>query len=298
MMEMEDFVPGTPKNALTQKKERFFGCHVSTAGGLENGLKNGEALGVNTIQIHAVPPQRWNSKPAAKGVEDAFLAGFEGSTVKRLFFHGIYLINLATADSKNLKLSILSLTHSMQLLERMGGEAVIFHLGSLKDLDEDTGFKQAAEAIDEALREAPGKGKLLLEVAAGSGSIVGDRMCELSKIFGMLKSKDRVGFALDTQHLWASGYNLKDNLEEVVSEVEREFGLDKVGAIHLNDSKTELGSRKDRHENLGDGLIGKDALRAVFLHPKLTSIPFILETPAMKDLKSAKDEVVKLKSWL
>jgi len=278
--------------------ERYFGCHVSTAGGLEQGLLNGERLGVNTIQIHAVPPQRWNSKPAAPGVEQEFLKRFGTGSVKKVFFHGIYLINLVTADSKNLALSTLSLTHSMDLLERVKGEGMIFHVGSLKELDEETGFKQAARAIDEALTAAPGKQKLLLEVSAGSGKIVGARVEELRAIFDLITNKDRVGFALDTQHMWASGYNWQENLDAIVADVEKYFGLDKVGAIHLNDSMTECASRKDRHENLGKGLIGEAALKQVINHPKLKEIPFILETPAMKNLETAVDEVAVLRSWI
>jgi len=277
--------------------ERLYGCHVSASGGLENALKAGDQLGVNTIQIHSVPPQRWNSKPSAPGVESAYLKGLEATKVKKIFFHGIYLINLATADPKNLKLSTLSLVHSLDLLQRMKAEAVIFHLGSLKELDEATGFKQAAEAIDEALTLAPGPGKLLLEVAAGGGKVVGAKMEELRRIYDLVRQSDRIGFALDTQHMWASGYNWQENLEGIVLEIDRVFGLDRVGMIHLNDSMTEFSSRKDRHANLGEGLIGEAALRSVFCHPKLAGIPFILETPAMKSMETAKGEAEKLHRW-
>ena len=277
--------------------ERSLGCHVSTAGGLENGLKNADLLKINTIQVHATPPQRWNSKPAEAGLEDNFLATLPSSGVKRVFFHAIYLINLTSADEKNFKLSKLSLQHSMNYLERVGGEGLIFHVGSLKELDEETGFKQAAEAIDEIMESSPGRAKLLLEVSAGGGKIVGDRMEELRRIYDLLKNPARVGFALDTQHMWASGYNWQESLESIVTEIGSVFGFERIGAIHLNDSMTECASRKDRHANLGEGLIGEEALRKIINHPSLSSIPFILETPAMKDIESAKNEVEKLKSW-
>jgi deoxyribonuclease-4 len=277
--------------------QRFIGCHVSTAGGLENGLKNANLLGINTMQIHAVPPQRWNSNKAAPNIENKYLELLPDSGVQRVFCHAIYLINLVSADPKNFKLSKLSLQNSMDLLARLGGEGLIFHVGSLKELDEETGFKQAAEAIDEIMEEAPGEGKLLLEVSAGGGNIVGDKIEELRKIFDLLKNPARVGFALDTQHMWASGYNWRESLEEVVQEIEKHFGIERVGAIHLNDSLTEFASRKDRHANLGEGLIGESAMKAVLNHTKLKSIPFILETPAMKDIAQAKIEAQKLKNW-
>jgi deoxyribonuclease-4 len=278
--------------------ERFYGCHVSSAGGLENALENGDRLGVNTIQIHSAPPQRWNTKMAAPGEENEFLERFGHGSVKQVFFHGIYLINLATAESKNLKLSILSLQNSLDLLQRIKARGLIFHVGSLKELEQSVGFKQAAAAIDEALHNVPGDGRLLLEVSAGSGTIVGAKIEELRAIFDLVKNQDRIGFALDTQHMWASGYNWQEDLEEILSQIEKHYGFDRIGAIHLNDSMTECASRKDRHANLGEGLIGEAALKAVFNHPKLAHIPFILETPAMKNLEEAKLEVEKLKGWL
>ncbi len=278
---------------------RYFGCHVSAAGGLEQAILNANELQVNTIQIHANPPQRWNSKPSAKGVEEKFLELKKDSVVKKVFFHGIYLINLATPNPQQYHLSQLSLIHSLDLLARMNGEGVIFHMGSLKDeSDETIGYKRVAEGINNVLEKSPPKAKLILEVAAGGGKIIGDRIEELATIYEMIEDKQRVGFGLDTQHLWASGYDLQNELETFIKDVERVLDLKKVWAIHLNDSKTEKGSRKDRHENIGDGLIGTKALKAFFLHPKLAEIPFILETPGMKSVETAKIEVRKLEDFL
>lgn len=276
--------------------ERFFGCHVSASGGLANALRNALELDINTIQIHASPPQRWNSKPFAPGIEDDFLASRSSSKVKKVFFHGIYLINLASPVPTHLHLSKTSLVNALDLLARIDGDGVIFHMGSLKDQeDEKAGLKQVAQSIDWILQHSPSKARLILEVAAGSGKIIGDRIEELAEVYEMVEAKERVGFALDSQHLWASGYDLVGELDAIVDAVDQVLDLKKVWAIHLNDSKTEKGSRKDRHENFGDGLIGRDALKAFFLHPKLTAIPFILETPAMKELALAKEEVKKLK---
>jgi deoxyribonuclease-4 len=137
-----------------------------------------------------------------------------------------------------------------------------------------------------------------MEVAAGSGSIIGDRVEELGLIYSQLERKEIVGFGLDTQHMWASGYDIAGDIEGVVSEVDQSLDLAKVWSIHLNDSKTALASKKDRHENIGDGLIGEEALKRVFTHPRLASIPFILETPALESVAGARSEVDKLIAFL
>ena len=278
--------------------KRYFGAHVSSSGGFENAIKNAEFLGVNTIQVHPSPPQRWNTAPYPPEYERAFLELKAQSSVERVFFHGIYLINLASTDPALQQRSHTSLVHYLDLSARIKGDGVIFHVGSMKDWPaEREGFVQVASIIDRILADSDPASRLILEVAAGAGSIIGDRLEELAEIFELVKDKDRVGFALDSQHLWASGYDLRGELEAVLDAVRTQFTMEKVWAVHLNDSMTALASKRDRHENLGDGLIGEEALRALFCHPLLRRIPFILETPALKDLETAKVEVEKLRAW-
>ncbi|MCB0309981.1 MAG: deoxyribonuclease IV [Bdellovibrionales bacterium] len=278
---------------------RLFGCHVSAAGGLHNALEAAVTLGVNTIQVHASPPQRWNTARFKDGVEDQFLKRRATSQVERVFFHGIYLINLATPDPSKFELSKNSLVHALDLISRIAGDGVIFHVGSLKDqTDENAAYQQIISGIDWILDKTPDDAKLILEVAAGSGKVVGDRFEELARIYEGVSKKERVGFGLDSQHMWASGYDLQNDLEKILHQVEKLFGLEKVWCIHLNDSKTELGSKKDRHENIGEGLIGLETIKNLFCHKKLTGIPFVLETPAMKQLDTAALEVKKLQNFL
>jgi len=276
---------------------RYLGCHVSASGGLDKALERGEALGVNTIQVHASPPQKWNVKPFPKGIEARYLDKKKTSIVEKVFFHAIYLINLASADQAKIEFAKLSLINDLDFNSRIEGDGVIFHVGSMKDqLDNEAGLRQVAETINEILAASKNKARLLLEVAAGSGKIIGSKLEELRFIYDLIKEQARVGFALDTQHMFASGYDLKDHLNQVIEEVDKIFTLDKVWAIHLNDSMTELNSKKDRHQNLGDGLIGNDSLSALLHHPKLSNIPFILETPDLKTEATAKIEVEKLKN--
>lgn len=216
----------------------------------------------------------------------------ENSPVKRVFFHAIYLVNLATPDSRKFALAKNSLVYYLDLAARIGGDGVVVHVGSAKDQPDDkTAFQRAADGINQLLEKSGNGARLILEVAAGSGRVIGSRMEDLRSIYDLVEQKERVGFGLDTQHLWASGYDLQNELDEVVSQIERNFGFEKVWLAHFNDSKTELGSKKDRHENIGDGLIGKDALQKFANHPKLRDIPLVLETPALKELASAKKEV-------
>ena len=277
-------------------KERFYGCHVSAAGGYENAVKNGIFAKANSIQIHPSPPQMWIRKPFKKGVEDKYLELIKESNIHKVFFHALYLVNLATPDPRKFKLSKDALAYDLELCARMKADGVIVHVGSNKDQKSDSaGYKRAAQGINSVLRKAKSGARLLLEVAAGSGKVIGARMEELREIYDMVDDKSRVGFALDSQHMWASGYDFRNDLEGIVKQVKKNFGLKKVWAIHLNDSMTDLGSRRDRHENLGKGKIGLKALTEFVNHPNLIKIPFILETPALKTVEGARKEVSKLR---
>ncbi len=276
--------------------ERFLGCHVSCSGGLVCAAERAIDLDINTFQCHPSPPQKWNGAAFPKGVEEPFLKKVAGSKLKKIFFHAIYLINLANPDTRMQAMCRASLSHYLDLNARIEGAGVIFHVGSMKDEpNEEIGYVRAANAINEIMERAPKSARLILEVSAGAGKIIGDRFEDLSAIYQKVEDKSRVGFGLDSQHMWASGYDLQKNLEEVVSELETHFGIDKIWSIHLNDSKTAHGSRKDRHEILGEGLIGIEALTAFVNHPKLKHIPYILETPDLKDDGGSVTAVKRLK---
>lgn len=274
----------------------YYGCHVSVAGGLENGIKNGVALGVNSIQVHPSPPQRWNRNPFKPGHEDAFLREREGSGIEKIFFHAIYLINLANPDPEKLTLSMLSLIHYLDLMDRIEGDGVIFHVGSMKHHeDEDEGYEHVIDILNKVLEKSPGSSRLLLEVSAGGGRVIGSSFEDLERIYHSVDQKERLGFALDTQHMWASGYDLQNDLDGVIEQIEEHFGFENIHIVHLNDSMTECGSRRDRHENVGEGLIGKKALKKFIHHPGFKEIPFVLETPALKSLETAEEEIKRLK---
>jgi deoxyribonuclease-4 len=181
----------------------------------------------------------------------------------------------------------------------MKGEGVIFHLGSFKDEDDtELGFARVIRNVNEALAKSPTASKLLLEVSAGAGRIIGSRLEELARVYEGVDQKDRVGFALDTQHLWASGYDYVSDLGGFVGQLERVLSVPKIWAIHVNDSKTALASKRDVHANLGEGTIGREGLSSFINHPRLVDIPLILETPGLKTSETTAQEVESLRSLL
>jgi apurinic endonuclease APN1 len=284
----------------TKKISRPIGCHVSAAGGIHNALITAKIHGMSAIQVHPTPPQKWNFKPMAEGIENEYLSLLPNSGVDAIFFHGIYLINLANPDPQKVHFAVESLANDLDYAGRCKATGVIFHVGSLKDEPvREEGFKRATAAINKILDKSKKSGAtLLLEVSAGAGSVIGSRMEDLAEIFEGIEDKSRAGFALDTQHLWASGYNIKDNLDSFVSNLESTLTGARVKAIHLNDSKSDCASKIDRHENLGLGKIGADALRAFLSTPSLAHAPVVLETPGLKDPEGIAGEFESLKKLL
>ena len=279
--------------------ERVFGAHLSSAGGYGAALLRAEELKINCFQLHAAPPQRWKTSLFTAGVEDEYLEQHRRLPEIKLFFHGIYLINLGSPREELQHSSVASLVSYLDLISRMNGEGVVFHLGSFKDEDDlDRGFDRVIKNVDLALSRSPANSRLLLEVSAGAGKIIGSRLEELARVYDGVKQKDRVGFALDTQHMWASGYDYVSDCEGFVSELKSVLTIDKIWAIHVNDSKTALASKRDVHANIGEGTIGREGIGRLINHPELRHIPLILETPGLKLPETTAQEVEALRSLL
>lgn len=288
--------------------KRYLGAHVSVAGGLANGISAANILGINTIQIHPTPPQRWTSKAISEEAISEMAIAQQSSNVERIFAHAIYLINLAQPDKQKFHLGKLSLVHYLNFMEQLqqtlqpkspnfiaGG--VVVHVGSAIHYATKTeALERAAYGINWILEQAPGNSMLLLESSAGAGQVIGEKLEDLMWLREQTEQKNRVGIALDTEHMFASGYNWVQT-EEVIHEIEQIIPIELVKVIHLNDSKVECGSKKDRHENLGEGFIGEEALKRIVTHQKLQAIPMVLETPRMKYLEEAKIDVAKLLRW-
>jgi deoxyribonuclease-4 len=280
----------------------YLGIHVSSAGGIQNAIKNGEKYGVNTIQMMPTAPMRWATKLIPDEDINEFVSELEGSNIKKILLHGIYLTNLARKDKKLFHLGKMGLVVYLDFAEKVAEKikernidseilGVCFHPGSQQDLDYEESIERISQGMQWVLDEVKGSQKLLIETTAGTGKNVGRDFEELVKIRNGVEDKERVGYVLDTQHTFAAGYDWVNNFDGVVKDIENILGLGKVKSIHLNDSVPELGTNKDRHANLGEGKLGKETFRKILKYKKFKEMPFILETPAMKSPKTIEKEV-------
>jgi len=265
----------------------LIGAHVSSSGGLQRALDRGRELGADVIQIFTQSPRTWRSPSHSAAEFDAYRAAQGVETqVRATFCHATYLINLASPDADLAERSRACLVENLVAAAAIGASGVIVHVGSHRG----GGLAPAVEAVAARLRSAldeaddvPGSAScpLLLENAAGAGGTVGRTFDELAALLGAAEDDRRLGICLDTQHLFASGTSYRNLAEAdaVVDALERTIGLDRLACIHLNDSKVALGTNRDRHENLGEGEIGTEALGLLISHPDLDQVPAILEVP-------------------
>jgi apurinic endonuclease APN1 len=239
-----------------------------------------EAIGAEAAQIFLTPPQQWRSSKVEPEQAEVFRARAQASSCSPVFVHGVYLINLATPDVPNLTRSTSSLKSALTSCAQLGIAGVIFHLGSHKGQGLDAVFEQICTACKEVLQATPSEALLILENSAGAGGTIGSRFADLGRIIREV-GDSRVKVCLDTQHSYAAGYDLSsvEGLELAMTEFEQEVGFDQLVAVHANDSKVELGSGRDRHENIGEGSIGIEGFRRIVAHRGFQGVPFLLEVP-------------------
>lgn len=261
---------------------RLIGAHVSSAGGLSNAVANGKKLGCSAIQLFGSSPRSWAFKMPSKEEIGKFLKAKQNSEIRFVALHSIYLINLASPDRQARLRSIGSLVNYLQLGQLIGADGVVTHIGTAAKLTEEEAIKNSAEAIEKVLGETPGGINIILEVTAGSGSTIGSRYEHFQEIYkrvGDSKLRKRIKVCWDTAHTFASGYDLANDLGGVLRMFDLLIGLNRMAVVHFNDSKVDFDSKVDRHENIGEGKIGYRAMKRVINHPKLRTLPFILEVP-------------------
>ena len=256
------------------------GAHVSSAGRIDKAIDRAIDVGAESIQIFGAAPQMWRRKHHPDEDTEAFRAKMREAKLQASYIHAIYLINLASPDDDLVRKSTDTLTQELDLASRIGADGVIFHVGSHMGSGFDYALPRIAAGMSEALDRTPDDTLLLLENNAGSGRSVGSTFAELSAIMNAV-NHDRVHICLDTCHAHAAGYNVATiaGLKATVDEFQREIGADKLSAIHANDSKTALGSGKDRHENIGQGTIGMQAFRRMVRNRVLRKAAWLLEVP-------------------
>ncbi len=274
------------------------GAHVSAAVSLDLSFKKAKEIGAEAIQIFISPPQRWAFTERSEEEIEIFRKAHQESGIDPVFVHGTYLINLATGSPEHLEKSIDWLVYALRMTEKLGVMGVIFHTGSHGGQGIDKVLLQVSMAIKRVLGNAPGNSYLILETAANPASI-GYQFSDLGKIIKEVRD-ERVRVCLDTQHCFGSGYDVKSvlGLKDVLIDFDKEIGLEKLAAIHANDSRVEYNSSKDRHENIGEGFIGKEGFENIINNPNLKNVPFILEVPGFADNGPDVENVQILKSLL
>lgn len=278
------------------KQFPLVGAHVSSAGGPQKVFPKAREMGLEAIQLFISAPQQWRAPNVSDEQIEAFLSAKSEFDVP-LFFHGVYLINFGSADEAILDKSVASLAAYLRWAGRLGVRGTIFHVGSHLGAGFEAVLPQMCARIRRALDEAQNDSWLILENNAGQGNCCGRSFAELGALIRGLDGEPRVRVCLDTCHAFAMGYDIAtpEGCAAAMDEFQREVGLDRLVAVHANDSKTPLSGIRDRHENIGDGHIGYDGFRAVMAHPAFAGIPFLLEVPGMDKKGPDAENVNRLK---
>jgi deoxyribonuclease-4 len=259
---------------------------MSIAGGLPNAIHRGVAAGCGVVQLFVRNQLQW----AARRLDEAEIVGFRqalaGSGLRTACAHANYLINLATPDPAERARAMAALLDDLDRAERLGLPFVVLHPGSHRGAGVEAGLATLAHALDEIARRTAGwRVRLALENTAGAGNALGSRASELGAIIARVRRPERLALCLDTCHLFAAGYDIRRarGFAGALAEIDRAVGIERVVAFHLNDCRAGLGARLDRHENIGGGRIGLAAFRFLVNHPRLGTLPMILETPKRDD---------------
>lgn len=256
------------------------GAHVSISGSLDLAIDRAQAIGCDCLQIFYGSPRQWRSVHYTGEVLDRFVEKRRAARLDPLVAHAAYLVNLAAPDREIRRRSVASLLHTVRGVERLAGLGAVTHLGSRMGAPRGAALRRVAASVRRVLANSD-RAQVLLENSAGSGGILGAAFDDLAQVLDHLHGDPRVGICLDTAHLFAAGWNLRTaaGVETMVTAVDRAVGWDRVRVLHLNDSQGALGSHVDRHENIGEGLIGMDGFRAIIAHPRIRPLPGIIETP-------------------
>ena len=282
----------------------LMGAHVSASGGYFRGIERGMELGCESIQIFPSAPHSWSTKALTQEQVIQFKEIFSNSSISSVHLHAIYLLNLATGDEAHLNKSARAMIEFLDISDTIGASSVVLHPGNHKGLGQESGQKILETSLSSILNQTSKTTKISLENMSGSGT----QMCgDFNQIINVIKNieGDRVGICLDTQHAFAYGYDIRDykTCYEIISLIDSEIGLEKLHLVHANDSKSQLGSHLDRHENIGQGYIGNIGFKNFMNCLTDTNIPFILEVPgysgngpddkSIMDLKTLHHEVTK-----
>lgn len=254
------------------------GCHLSSSKGYANMVREAVRIDGNTFQFFTRNPRGSKAKSIDMKDIEAYQTLAGEHHIKTIVAHAPYTLNACSAEERTRQFALEVMADDMQRMELIPHNYYNFHPGSHGGQGIDAGIALIADILNKILK--PEQSTLvLLETMSGKGSEVGGSFAEIRQIVERVELSDKLGVCLDTCHVFDAGYDIVNDLDNVLAEFDDVIGLERLYAIHLNDSKNPLGSRKDRHEKIGQGMIGMEAITAVINHPKLRHLPFLLETP-------------------
>lgn len=272
----------------------LFGAHVSIAGGLPNAPQNAAKIGCEVFQMFSRSPQGGYVAPLDEKIAAQFKTNCREANQAEWYIHTPYFINFASANNRIKHGSISVVRQELERGSMLGARYVMTHLGSYAALGHEQGFPQLIEGLAQVMKGYKGGTELLLEISAGAGSVIGDTFEEMAEtIHHKTLVKYPIGICYDTQHAFASGYDVRSlaAVKATLQQFNKTIGLDRLKLFHCNDSKIEFGGRKDRHEHIGQGHIGIEGFKNLFSDKRLKKINFVLETEhdqIVEDLKIVK----------
>ena len=269
-----------------KKHSLLFGTHISIAGGIHLAIERGESIGCTAIQIFTKSNRQWSAKKITDKEIELFKDAIKKSSIQSVITHATYLINIGSPNKTTSEKSITALHKELERCDQLGIPYLILHPGSHLGTGEEECLQRISDNLNDIFDQTPGKTKILLETMAGQGSNVCYQFEHIAHIYSTSSFKKRLGVCFDTCHAFVAGYDFrtKKTYENMWKTFDKIIGLKQLKAIHINDSKKELGSRVDRHEDIGKGKLGLEPFKLLFNDERFFDIPKILETPK-DDLK-------------
>jgi deoxyribonuclease-4 len=266
---------------MKQKTHLLFGAHMSIAGEISLAIERGESIGCTAIQIFTKSNRQWKAKELATQDTNAFKAAWYNSSIKSVITHATYLINIGSPNNELAEKSVMALTEELNRCNDLSIPYLVLHPGSHSNTDVNECLKRISANLDRSLEKSNSKTSILLETMAGQGTGVGHTFEQIATIIESSHHKSKIGVCFDTCHAFAAGYDFrtKTTYKNMWENFDKTIGLHKLHAIHVNDSKGGLGSRVDRHADIGEGKIGLEAFKLLFNDPRFVAIPKVLETP-------------------
>lgn len=284
---------------MPKKHTLLLGAHMSIAGKMSYAIDLGESIGCTAIQIFTKSNRQWHAKAITQAEAMAFKEAWKNSSITSVIAHASYLINIGSPNKNLEHKSVTALTLEMERCALLDVPYLVLHPGSHSDTDEEECLKRMSKNLDEIFKHVP-HGSILLETMAGQGTSVGHTFEQLAQIIKHSKHKKRLGVCFDTCHAFAAGYDFttEQSYKAMWKKFDKIIGINKLKAIHVNDSKQTCGSHVDRHADIGKGKMGTKAFELLFNDPHLFDIPKILETPRseLSDYRKNMDTLVDLLS--